>query len=84
MSEQDITNLLILILPILLVQLGVMGYVLLDLRKRKAVRGQRWVWALLMVFTAFAVPGGLLVAAFYLVWGRNPLDHEGNEQESQR
>lgn len=72
MSQQDIQTLVLLVSPILLVQLGIAIYSLMDLRKRTHVRGRRWVWALVLILSAFAVPSGLIAAALYLVWGRHP------------
>lgn len=72
MQQQDIINLVLLISPIYLIQLGVVVYALLDLRRRKVVRGERWMWAVVMILTAFALPSGLIVVGIYLVWGRNP------------
>ena len=79
MTQEDILNLGLLISPILLIQIGIVVYTLFDLSKRTAVRGKRWLWALLLVSTAFALPSGLLVAAVYLVWGRTPSDHLSNK-----
>ena len=72
MSTQDVQTLVLLIAPIFLVQLGLIIYSLLDLNKRTIVRGPRWAWVLILVLTALAVPGGMIAAAVYLVWGRHP------------
>jgi len=72
MAQEDIVTLLLLISPILIVQLGVVIYALLDLRKRKKVKGDRWVWGLILILGAFSLPAGLILAAVYLFWGRHP------------
>ena len=71
MTPQELTNLLLLLLPVFIVQLGLVVYALFDLAKRKYVKGQRWMWALAMILTCLALPTGLLVVAIYLFWGRN-------------
>jgi hypothetical protein len=70
-SNQDILTLLLLIAPIALIQLGVVIYALLDLRRRSAARGGRKLWALLLILLGISIPTGLIVAGVYLAWGRN-------------
>ncbi len=79
LSTQEITRLALLILPILLLQLGVAIYALVDLSKRKQTRGPRWLWAVLLIFSAFALPSGLIVAAIYLFWARKEEDEDGTD-----
>jgi hypothetical protein len=71
MSSQELTNLILLLLPIIIIQLGLVVYSLFDLAKRKQVKGQRWMWALALILTCLALPTGMLVVAIYLFWGRN-------------
>lgn len=79
METNEIRNLLLLISPIFLIQMALAVYALIDLSKRKRVRGPRWVWAVLLVLTSLAVPAGLIVAAIYLVWARHPeADHDSS------
>jgi len=53
------------VLGLLVVQLGIQVYALVDLARRPAVRGGRkWVWALIIVF------GNLVGAIAYLAAGR--------------
>ena len=68
--SQDLQTLLLLLIPIILIQLGLAIYCLVDLSKRKVTRGPRWVWAVFLVFTALALPSGIILQAFYLLWGR--------------
>lgn len=70
LNSQDIVRLILLLLPILLIQLGVSIYALLDISKKKKVRGPRWLWVILLVITLLTLPTGLIVATVYLVWGR--------------
>jgi len=72
MAQEDIVTLLLLISPILVIQIGVVIYALLDLRKRKKVKGDRWVWGLILILSAFSLPAGLILAGVYFFWGRHP------------
>lgn len=71
MTRQEIINLALMLSPIVLVQLGLAVYALLDLRRRAQVRGPRWAWAAGLVVTALGLPSGLLVSGLYLAWGRH-------------
>jgi len=70
MSNQQILTILLLISPILLIQLGMAIYSLIDLSHRKVVRGPRWAWAVGLILGAFAIPTGIIVSGVYLAWGR--------------
>ena len=64
------TQLILLLIPIVLIELGLLGFALYDLIKRKKVRGgNKWVWALIIVIVEFIGP------IIYLVLGR------GEDQE---
>jgi uncharacterized membrane protein YoaK (UPF0700 family) len=78
MTPEDIRTLILLLLPILLIQLGLAVYALLDLRKRERTRGPHWAWAVGLIITALALPTGMIVSAIYLVWGRSVEDEHGN------
>lgn len=82
MSPQEILRLVLLILPILLIQAGISIYALVDLIRRKKTHGPRWVWAVLLVVTIFALPSGLIVAGIYLFWGRKMEDSEYGDDDS--
>ncbi len=71
MDNINITQLLLLLAPIFLIQLGFAIYALVDLSRRKKVRGQKWVWAVLLVVTVFTIPMGIITSGIYLAWGRN-------------
>lgn len=81
MSTQTIITLLLLLSPIFLIQLGLAIYSLLDLSRRTAVHGPRWIWAVLMIFSAFAMPSGIIVSAVYLAWGRKPGMESENDSD---
>ena len=70
MSNQQILTLLLLISPIFLIQLGMAIYALIDLSRRKAVRGPRWAWTVGLILGIFAVPSGIIISGFDLAWGR--------------
>lgn len=57
-------RLLPLLIPILLIQLALMIYCLVDLARRETTRGPKWVWALLIVL------GQLWGPIVYLILGR--------------
>lgn len=71
MTTQEIVILALLLLPILLIQLGLVVYALVDLSRRAQVRGQRWAWGAGLVLTALALPTGIIIAGLYLAWGRH-------------
>lgn len=79
LSTQDIIRLILLLLPILLIQLGVSIYALVDLTRRKKTHGPRWLWAVLLVITLFALPSGFIVSAVYLIWGRKEDEEDGDD-----
>lgn len=68
---QLLRDLLPLLIPVLLIQLGLVIYALLDLSRRNQTHGPRWAWAAGLVLSGFAFPSGILVAAAYLGWGRH-------------
>lgn len=53
-----------LLLPIMLLELGLMVYALFDLYKRPFTRGPKWVWVLVIVLINLFGP------IVYLVFGR--------------
>jgi hypothetical protein len=71
MDTQDYIKLALLLSPVLLIQLGLVIYALVDLSRRKRVRGRRWAWAVGLVLTALALPTGIILTGLYLTWGRN-------------
>ena len=51
-----------LLIPIVLLQLGLMVLALLDLARRERTKGPKWAWALAIVFINFIGPIVYLVA----------------------
>jgi hypothetical protein len=63
----DITQLkqyIPLLIPVILIQLGLMIAALVDLVRREQTRGPKWVWALVIVLVNYIGP------IIYLVAGR--------------
>ena len=71
MTTKEIQTLILMVLPVLLIQLGLVVYSLIDLAKRSRVRGSRLAWAVALVITGLGVPTGIIVTAIYLTWGRH-------------
>lgn len=63
-SIELLTRLLPLLIPILLIQLALMIYCLVDLARRKATKGPKWLWVVLVVL------GQLWGPILYLIVGR--------------
>ena len=53
---QDLVPILPLLIPIFLVQIGLVVIALLDLWKREATRGPKWVWLLVILLVNFIGP----------------------------
>ena len=66
--DAQIPNILLkilpLLIPIILIQLGLMVFCLLDLARRERTRGPKWMWALIIIL------GELIGPIVYLVVGR--------------
>lgn len=69
------------LIPIVLIQVGLFVFAILDLRKRASVRGSKTLWAILLVFGMFSVPTGLIVATIYLLFARLPEDTNDQDRE---
>ena len=65
MSEQDLLRLLPLLIPLLLVQVGLIVLALLDLARRRHTRGPKWAWILVILLLE------LLGPVIYFVFGRS-------------
>jgi hypothetical protein len=55
-SVDDTTQLILLLAPIALLQLGLMIFGLVDLAKRQRIRGPKWAWGLVIVLFGFLGP----------------------------
>ena len=61
---EQIKRLLPLLIPLFLVQLGLMIVALIDLIKREKTKGPKWLWAIIVVFV------NLIGPIIYFVAGR--------------
>ncbi len=53
---ESFRDLILLLIPVLLLQLGLMAAALLDLARRERTRGPRWVWVLVIVLVSTIGP----------------------------
>jgi hypothetical protein len=64
-SNLNLGQLIALLIPLVLVELGLLAFALYDLVKRKRVRGgNKWVWGIIIVVVEFFGP------ILYFVLGR--------------
>jgi hypothetical protein len=61
---ERITQWIPFLIPVVVIQLALMAFALVDLARRERTRGPKWVWALVIVF------GELLGPIIYLLFGR--------------
>ena len=61
---ENISSLIPYLIPIVLLQLGLMVFALVDLAHRERTKGPKWVWALVIIFV------NLIGPIVYLVVGR--------------
>lgn len=61
---EKIAALLPYLLPIIILQMGLMVFALLDLRRRAKTKGPKWLWALIIIFV------NLIGPLLYFVVGR--------------
>jgi hypothetical protein len=64
MDAESLTDVLPLVAPLVVVQIGLILAGLLDLRQRKMTRGPRWAWVLIVLFV------GLIGPTIYFLYGR--------------
>lgn len=60
----NLSKYLFLLIPIALLQLGLMVAALIDLTKREKTKGPKWVWILVIVF------GEIIGSIVYFIFGR--------------
>jgi hypothetical protein len=53
---ENISSLIPFLIPIVLLQLGLMGFALLDLIRRESTKGPKWIWALVIIFVNLIGP----------------------------
>ena len=74
---QLLKDLLPLLIPVFIIELTLIVVSLVDLSKRKRVKGEsKMVWALVIIFLNIIGP------IVYLVWGRHPDSREEDKDES--
>ncbi|MEW5987163.1 MAG: PLD nuclease N-terminal domain-containing protein [Chloroflexota bacterium] len=56
MPESTLRDLLPLLVPVILIQLALMVAALLDLRKRPATRGPKWMWVAIIILVNLIGP----------------------------
>lgn len=61
---ENINSLIPFLIPIVLLQLGLMAFALADLIRRERTKGPKWAWALVIIFV------NLIGPIVYLVVGR--------------
>jgi hypothetical protein len=61
---ENISSLIPFLIPIVLLQLGLMVFALVDLIRRERTKGPKWVWVLVIIFV------NLIGPIVYLVVGR--------------
>ncbi len=65
MQSIELNRVLPLIIPLLVIQLGLMIVALLDLARREHTRGPKWVWAIIIIV------GELIGPLAYFLFGRS-------------
>jgi hypothetical protein len=63
----------LLLIPIFLLEVGLLVFALLDLLRRKRTKGPKWVWALVIILV------NLIGPLVYLLFGRD--EDEGEEED---
>ena len=59
MSENDLQllkDIFPFLIPLILIQLGLVVFALIDLIRREKIRGPKWVWVLIILFLNFLGP----------------------------
>lgn len=64
MQNISLQEIIPFLIPLIILQLGLAIYCLIDLKKRAATRGPKWMWVIIIVL------GELLGPIVYLVYGR--------------
>jgi hypothetical protein len=53
---ENINSLIPFLIPIVLLQLGLVVFALVDLKRRERTKGPKWVWALVIIFVNLIGP----------------------------
>ena len=59
----DFARILPLLIPIIIIQLGLQIYALVDLYRQESVKGPKWAWVLVIIFLNLIGPIVYLVVA---------------------
>jgi hypothetical protein len=62
--QSQLPGLLPLIIPIVILQLGLVVFAIIDLVRRERTKGPKWIWALVILFVNFFGP------IIYFIFGR--------------
>ena len=62
--SNTVMNFLPLLIPIILIELGLLVFALVDLLRRERTKGPKWLWAVLIIFIQIIGP------VVYLLVGR--------------
>lgn len=65
MNIDQVIDVLPLLIPIFIIQLGLMVYALIDLIRRPKTKGPKWLWVIVILFI------NLIGPIVYLVIGRD-------------
>ncbi len=65
MSTEQFMRLLPLFIPLILIQLALIVFALLDLVRREHTRGPKWLWAVIIIFVEMFGP------LAYFLFGRS-------------
>lgn len=52
----EFSQYLVILLPLFIIQIGLMLFAIIDLIRREKVRGQKWIWALVILFVNIIGP----------------------------
>ena len=64
MNVETIRDYIPFLIPVILLQLALMAFALVDLIRREKTRGPKWLWAIVIIL------GQLLGPIVYLLFGR--------------
>ena len=64
MNISDLAKYIPFLIPVVIIQLGLMIFALVDLLRREHTRGPKWIWVLVIVFVNYIGP------IIYFVFGR--------------
>ena len=63
-GQFQLSSILPLLIPVVILELGLMIFAIIDLIRRERTKGPKWVWALVIIFVNFFRP------IIYFIFGR--------------